>query len=878
MRVSLPAAALLVASLLLIMVFACHLAKTSSLPHVPIHACPSLSSVGVDSLRQLFVKSGVSNMDMCLSSFGKEKRRQSPVGSGPTADSSRSAGFSLDTGKANKSSSASISACRADGNRTGVDTATEKSDLECCSTNDSSLVNDSLQHCKRWISTCSPIGFSNATFLGCAAAGLIPKEADVTDIDCDLVPSPPCCLLHNNTSDNDQELAAKVILCGSNGFVMPLHPLAETYSLRFCLEPFIVNTSKMSEDLAIASVESRFRKVSFPDEENATKLNSSSFEFPVSKQAEIVLCHSIFRTQVNQTLGGRKNFTTESPHLPLCGNTCHRLRNILNNLGKFVDMGELPVMSYLQQQTQEYCEQSPPTTKTCIDFDKNLTSFQRPSSETPRQLFCLNFTCPFPYRATSNSHHWLKSSQNRLKDYHSIVLELLPSFSSPFDGSQFPCGRDCVSVVFSKNEDRLSRRVKCVLGVLTVSTSLVAIGAYILNRSKLNHTARRINAYVNFFSVIGVGLDQFVLGLPGVHDNFACYNDGTLRQNEPNANEGVTACAVFALKTVFSTSMAYTLNLALSLEWYLMTSALGNVQKWNSFLEGEKLREKLYLTASITFSMVATMAVGFTESLKGFTYRGGCALKSFSLLYIQAVPFLIAVPPIALFLCVGLPKLYRVYKEVRTLPGQVEDASTGSKTKRQKSAISIGSMAIPLQDQIKLLTVYTVTSLLTGVIIAGIIIFKTIIEGGVKHDIRTHVYCAMASCYPAHCPPLPSRRIEWEIVREFYATAWCMVFSLWAFNWNAYWKEHLSLSRRKESNASSTASSAERRINMARASKDTHSDRVEQGQRRTSESRLPSTLVLTSLDTPRPETRTHRSNENVVVSMKIEDVSSTITE
>ena len=864
----------LASRLVFIMVFACHPATISSLSHVKTHTCPSLRSVGVDSLRHLFIKSGVSNMDLCLSSFGE--RPQSPLT--PTADSFRSVDFSLATGKAKKLGSASISACRARGNRTCVGTATEKPVHECCSTTDLSLVNASRQHCKRWISRCTPNRFSNTTFLVCAAVGLMPKEANVTDIGCDFIASPPCCILHNNTSDSNQEigLAAQDTPCGSNGFVMPLHPLAETYSLSFCLEPFIVNTSRMIEDLA--SVESRFRKVSFPNinEENATKHNSSSFEFPISKQAEIVLCHSIFHTQVNQTLGGKKNFTSESPHLPLCGNTCHRLRNILNNLGKFADMRGVPMMSYLQENTQEFCEQSPSNTRTCIDFDQNLTSFQRPSSETPRPLFCLNLTCPFPYRATSNSHHWLKSSQDRLKDYHSVVQEILPSVSKPFNGSHFPCGHDCVSVVFSKNEDRLTQRVKCFLGVLSVFTNLVAIGAYVLNRSKLNHTARRINAYLNVFNVIGVGLDQVVFGLPGVCDNIACYKDGTLRQNEPNANEGVTACVLFALKTIFSASMGFTLDLALSLEWYLMTVALGNVQKWNRFLKREKLREKLYLTACLTFSMAATMAPVFTKSLEGFPYRGGCALKSSSLLYIQAVPFLIAVPPITFFLCVGLPKLHRIYKDVRTLPGRVEDTSTSSKTERRKSAISIGS--VPLQDLIKLLTVYAVTSLLTGVFIAGLTIFKTIIEDGVNHEIQTHVNCAMASCYPEHCPPLPSRGILWEIVREVYATACCIVFSLWAFNWNAYWKEHLSLSWRRESNASSTASAAERRSNLTWASHDTHSDCLEQGQRRTSESRIPSTLVLTSLDTPRAENRSHRSNENVDVSIKIEDISSTIVE
>ena len=753
-----------------------------------LSSCSATQSPGVDSLRDVFLNAGVHTFQQCYLSFND---RRGTTGFAPMATISQRVEYLVT--QSEQMAEEAHSACSDETNRTDEWTDSQVRNNQTCKTDLISVVRTLTENrllLKKWNSTCAI--FANELHL---SPGLTDNTARLNStrmlqqlVNATAFAATTLCNILDSVRKLPQ-LSPNWSFCHENELAL-VSRSSETYTAERWLNASITQAATVFD--RIEEIEGRFRALSFPNDNEGV---SSHSNFSVSHQAKILLCYSIFQTSENRSLGSVANFSTEFSRLPLCENTCHRLRNILDHIGKLVKMGEIPMMSYLQDKTQELCDKTHSRTSAdfnkCIDFDTNLSPFQRPTSATPRELFCLNFTCPFPYWATWNSHHWLKPSQDRLKEYYSIVQEVLPSLSRPFNGSQIPCGHDCVSVFFTRNEESLARTARSIFGAISVSVSLVAIGAFLLNRAKLNHAARRLNVYLNIMNAFGLGIDQLVANFPHVADNIVCYSDGTLRRDEPNAVEGVTACSVLSLKTVFLVNLSYSLVMGLSHEWYLMISSLESLQKWRTFLKRERSRERIYLIAGLVMSFGLTTVLALRGKIDGKPAEGGCSMKDSEYL-IKAVPYFIAVPFIVIYFSKGLPKLSQVYQDLRVSSGRrkMERVLHSSQMNIAVNDQSDGLNLKTLDQQLKLLTAYIATTLVSSIFISSATAEKFVIGDREQRAIQQHVNCMMSRCHQQQCPPLPSRPIAFAIITEVYTVVFCTVFSLWAFNWEAYWKRH----------------------------------------------------------------------------------------
>ena len=760
-----------------------------SLSPAVLTACSALHPLEEGRLRSIFIQAGVSNFDECyasVSSGGQSLQR-------PRKDATRSVEHVLAEVERELMTRLAIATCSPEVNNTELgkehaQNLTDQTSTDACQAvalrSALRLLREVKERLDKWNLTCVFLPLSspgaNTTILECVS--LLSEMLSLAERACGFVNMTSHCIVANcsdavESLDHDRTL-------GWDGVFSPLRSLVESCTSRRCAITFIYDTMKAFNNLE--SLESRFREVSFPKEKVP---ETNSFVLTVSQQATLILCYSLFpSSKQNQTAQAGTKAHTPSPNL-VCGNNCHQLRNILNNAAIFLRVGEIPVMSYLQEKTLELCDQTPSLFNECTDVSTNLTLFERPSALTPQERFCLSFSCPFPHRATTNEHHWIKTSQDQLAKYYKIANEIFPAMTRPFNGSQLPCGRDCVSVYLTADEENIARTMRSVQGAVIILTSLVAIVAYLLNRSKLDHTPRRLNVYVNIVCALGVGVDQFLAGFSSIKEKIVCYSDGTLRRNEPNSDELVTACVIFSTKTMFCITMAYALILALSREWYLMTSALANTKRWSSFLGKEKVREKIYVIASVLFALGLAAVPVFSGDLTGLPTEGSCRERPSKRFFFRTIPYFLAVIPLVAFLCVGLPKLYRVYKDVKMVPGLLKYAAEYSQ--QSSDVAKTGQSSNALLDQLKLLTIYVVV-----VVVSLVYVFESVVnirfaDSSQDPDFQEHVQCMMASCYPETCPRLPSQSLGWEIFRGAYVMVFCVVFTLWAFNWKAYWKKHI---------------------------------------------------------------------------------------
>ena len=532
----------------------------------------------------------------------------------------------------------------------------------------------------------------------------------------------------------------------------------------------------------------------------ARPTGTPTLNFSVFHQGVLVVCYTLFppvgvngsaESNPDQMTCLDKERTRPQPAvLHLCENTCQRLKNVVATFVRFINLTKSPLMFLLYGQTQTLCPKQESQNSRCVDFHHNMTAFQRPSSQTPKELFCMNVSCHYPLRETSNPNHWLKSSQTQLRLFFDQSDLLFPSAALPFNGSKLPCGADCVSVVFSADVEEETRITRTVFGTIAVFTNVVAIVVFYVNRHKLQHIARRLNLYVNIAYVIGPGADTLFAAYPSVYKKVACYSDGTVRLHEPNLAEGSSVCVFFSFKFVLCTFAYLFFLVCMEREWYLMVSELHR-QRGNRHqtLQNEKKRELTYIIVTLTLSTLLITISLARSKVEGSPSRGTCYVEIGDVFYLGVITFFIITIIMSVYLCLGLPKLHKIYRKASGFHNQRKFSDASGDKKQASSDVAIRS----LESLMKLLLAYAVITLISLGLITPTYTYLFARDDGIKADIERHLTCMTSRCDQESCPPLPTVNKAVILITENYFALSAMVMSLWAFNWNAYWREHLPM-------------------------------------------------------------------------------------
>ena len=774
-------------SLFAAVVFVARFTTTNSaLSRATFSTCPAFRSPEVDSLRLAYLSSGISSLEGCYASLSTR-----PSSSRQSAASSSVIGSFLS--RAGQLSTTAVIACtrilvNATGNETDPSMPNDQEDepgiCQSAAASIPRLSAQSAQTFNLWFSTCaSPPPPTNTTpshsqveagLLNCVR--LLSTAANLTK----LAVSTSCLVLQNSSAN----LTYDESLCSPTSF-LPLDSLLQGFTNTACRSIFTVDA--LATFLKLEGLETQLRS-SFGIGHLPPEAQIANFS--VSEQGRLVLCSALFPPHTNRQLTTGTTSTQIPPgYNPLCENACHRLKNSITTLVRFIDQSKTPFLSLLQTQTEQLCEKENRKNSQCVDFYYNATSFRRLSSQTPQELFCLNITCHFPLRETSNPDHWAVQSQTQLRGFFTLGAALYPEAALPFNGSELPCGTDCASVIFTADEEYQTRITRNVFGTISVLCNVIAIITFSINRRKLTHIARRLNLYVNISYVLGPGGDTLFAPYPDIYKKISCYSDGTLRLKEPVPGEVSGGwCVLFSFKYQFFGFTFLYLLLCMAREWYLMVSTLATVNKRDKdSQENAKRKEIVYVLGSMAVSAALNISSVARRKVQGSPERGTCYVEISESFYFGVLPYSVVAVIMMGYLFRGLPKLYHVYKGASVFRQRMDDAHKMSAGKQKSALASLKG----LDSLMKLLFLYTIATTLSLLAITPAFAYLFARDDGIKADIERHLRCMMSSCMPESCPPLPSADRAVIMVPEIYFPVAGTIISFWAFNWSAYWKDHM---------------------------------------------------------------------------------------
>ena len=772
-----------VVTLLAIVLLAGQFTAASSQSQTAVSTCPDLRicPVRVDSLRRLFNSSDIESFEECYTSFNSASQRylQASTLVDATINSFLVAVERL------TQSACSSSVLNRNGSRINASRITDST----CSELGTALthINRSREIFSRWASNCTSESWSSVVLDSAQYSQAENVEAHLSMCfrllsalvnETKAAAMASCSCVQNITLSSDHACvhAANQSICSSG--LLPLDLLSERFTSQACASSFFALANGTFNRLEF--VEGRLR-ASFSVDETA---NSNDTTLTVSQQVKVVLCQSAFPYE-DQPFQNETS-DNDSPSLRLCENTCHRLRNTLNAMTDVLDSGKSPLIAFLREQTERVCSAMTQSSSDCIDLSRYLTLFLRPSS-SPREQFCLNFTCHFPLRRTFNPNHWVASTQTHLQALFNLSRAVFPTATLPFNGSLLPCGLACTSVTYTKEEEKAARIVRSVLGFISTSTNLVAIVAYFLNRNKLRHAARRLNVYLNIVFVFGQGSEMILAGFPSISTPITCYPDETLRMNEPNSTEGLTLCVFFAFKDLLCSYILFFVGVSMAHEWYLMLSTLGNLRLWETFEKNERRREIAYGIFSATLSVVLAVVSVARQVYTGTPERGSCTADTDDSFYVVSIAFFVVNAITVIYFVLGMPKLYQIYKGVKLYPQR-----TASLFRRSNATLPPrSSMHIKgVKSLLKVLSAYALVITCSFFAIPLIYSYSFAISRDTTAATQRHINCRMSQCRTDLCPSLPKLSIFHTIVPEAYIAFIGVVLSAWAFSWSSYWKEH----------------------------------------------------------------------------------------
>ena len=485
-----------------------------------------------------------------------------------------------------------------------------------------------------------------------------------------------------------------------------------------------------------------------------------------------------------------------------CSELCSVSRLFDNFLTQFISFAQEPLFSLNKHIVRNNClKPAGAKDEACIDFDSNGMPYNSTASSIPPPKYCIDFSCKFPLIETSDPRHWYPNHQDSIKELIASVRLIFPFSVLPYNASNFPCGVKCSTIAFSGDDEKLMRTVRFACGLVGIVFSTIAVVAYALNREKLQKLPRRLNFYLNLAFLIGPGIDSLLAVGTDSMKIVYCHSDDTLRYDEPR--DGMSWCLFFAMKFLFFSFMMGFLGMVLCHEWFMAIHALHKVRLSTLTLSAaaQRKREIVYLVVCIIGSGTLTAVIVSRKTIIGLPNTGGCLLRSRDQFYVFGVPLMVQTVIMLAYLIAGLPHLLKLFKGVSgylaSLGGEVQrrmsTASPAMAVKKRRLGSRSGSTCsnkLGLERLLHLLSLYIVLIFVSQMIVLPTFIHLFRIEDRVLNASGRHHECLSTYCNPSDCPPLHRVSPAVNIVPDVFLTVVGIVLSLWAFQWNVFWKMH----------------------------------------------------------------------------------------
>ena len=503
-----------------------------------------------------------------------------------------------------------------------------------------------------------------------------------------------------------------------------------------------------------------------------TKPNSSKEGFVTSPAIVLQICSAMFPVC--------KNGQRISP----CETGCRKTRSVVESLKPFVRMDAIPILSILSE-ASEMCSLSAKSpckkgnSSVSYILTQSLSEYQRADVLPQTEGFCFNSECRSPLFSTSNKEHWDESVRQVLLSIHTTVNSVFPNSSLPFNESVLPCGRECMSIGYSKSQHRIARVLLTVFSTISAGSVFFATAVFYFNKDSFGQQyVRRMLTMFTFCA--GVAMIPFIFSVME-NRKLTCHTDGTLVTHAPRLSY---TCGYVAWHVQFFGTLSLGYGVFMCYAWQQVcvqvTTLVASPGMRSHSLITWWTKHRMDVVSSVVAFVPAaavTLAVVGQDGYEGAPILGICwrsITRGFSPYYSWYHMSATAVS--AVILSHGIFLLLRSFGLLGTVQWLKDSTSRVNQTPLQKRRSHALRRFSQLMFLYLFLCMFTLLAYLGESVHTG-----ASIDEWREQEYR-HLKCILTSCRPETCPALPKHSLLTPVVRLLMSFSAMFVMSTWAFS------------------------------------------------------------------------------------------------
>ena len=487
----------------------------------------------------------------------------------------------------------------------------------------------------------------------------------------------------------------------------------------------------------------------------------ASFEFLLH------LCASVFPFCVN------------GQRISLSSRLSRESRSVMRSLEPFVNFSAVPVLAVLSGASVD--RKSAVSSQRCsqeIEGFLNGSSVLNSSEKQDQwtEGFCFNSECRSPLLFTSNKEHWDESVRQVLLSIHTTVNSVFPNSSLPFNESVLPCGRECMSIGYSKSQHRIAQ---ALFPILTAAIEIIVffpVIVFFFNLRNVGHLYVR-RMMILFTSNVGISFVPQLFGTGG-NRPLTCHSDGTLVTHAPRLSH---TCGYVGWHMQFFGSIALGYGVFMAYGWQQLCAALktpvaggrhkSSLATWRSKYVIDVVSFVLAFIPAAALSLSVVVQNGYeADPVYGVCWRSiSRGFSNYNGWYHVAA----AVTGSVLLL-----------RGVYILSQSFGVFGTWNWLKRKGSNKPLSLKDCTL-DALKQLSKQMISFLLVCVTSFFAVLFSAVYTevkaGDFQDQELLHIRCILTSCHPDACPPLPAKSVTAFLARDMITFVAMLVMSTWAF-------------------------------------------------------------------------------------------------
>ena len=521
-------------------------------------------------------------------------------------------------------------------------------------------------------------------------------------------------------------------------------------------------------------------------------IGQSSANLTKSPDIPLVICSTLFPV------------CEKSERIPPCPKICKKTELLLGSFRLFLDIQTIPILNILNKAMDAACF-APASRRLCLQdqgaayiiVNSSHSSGVAASVENRTQTggFCLNTDCKSPLRSTSDPRHWDKDIQKSLSSIHTAIKAIFPHSTLPLNRSILPCGRDCISIGFTDGEHRSAQALMTLFSTISVVSVIFTFVICYYNRKTIGRQFIR-RAAVMFLVCSGTAQLPYMFSAKGANrDSILCHSDGTLITHPGSSNFW---CWWTAMQAHLFATIGIGYITVLTFSWQELARALSNPRAaerrsmstlsmatwWTNYQ-----RDIVSLVLVVIAPLVMAIAVAAQRGYEAIPIFGVCSLsveRDFIGYYTwYHVAGLI---PNMFFLLRGVRTLVRKHGVLGfvhwigsegTLPRRSPSINSG---KLSMNSVNVPSSTRGLKRFSKQMLLYLLLSMVSFVFNISYSIYVQANVDDWNTEVKLHIECAITSCSPDTCPPLPKLSAALFVSPLVVSFTCVFVLTTWAYS------------------------------------------------------------------------------------------------